>query len=139
MTQTERLMWTKIVVMVSLLATACSAETVTQADTPLVTRKIDDNSTTMTALAHGTLVLSGGCLALEQIDGALMTIVWRDGAAVWDEGLEQVTMSRFGGDDFEASVGDSIELGGGEASSSRGFDYAVRPADDCPDLLWVTG
>lgn len=139
MTQTERLMWTKILVMVSLLATACSAETVTQADTPLVTRKIDDNSVVNSARTEGTLVLRGGCLALEQVGGVLLTIVWPDNATAWNEELETVTMSRFGQDNFEASIGEYIELGGSETSSSRGFDYAVRPADDCPDLLWVTG
>lgn len=127
-----------VVALLVIIVAACSAETVTDSGSPLALRKIDDNSVTMTALNHGTLVLSGGCLALEG-NGLLWTVVWPDGTTVWDEELEQVTMSRNGRDDFEASVGESIELGGGEASSSRGFDYAVRPADECPDLLWITG
>ncbi len=133
------LKWTTVMIVILILATACSAETVTDAGSPLVTRKIDDNSTTMAARTEGTLVLRGGCVALEQIDGVLLSIVWPDNVTVWDEELETVTMGRLGRDDFVGLIGEYIELGGGEASSSRGFDYVVRPVSECPDLLWITG
>jgi len=128
----------KILLALAAVASGCSAPTVTETNTPLVTRKIDDNSVAMTARATGTLTIEGGCIALEPGDaGDPMTVVWPDGTTVWNDELQTVTMTRRVGADVEASIGDFVELGGGQATAGPGVDYVVKPTGDCPSLLWI--
>lgn len=124
----------------AFVAASCSSPDPVTPEWPIAARLIDDSSTTAAAANFGTLVQIGECLALENADGELWTIVFADGRVEWDAELMEVTMDRGPGRPaFTARVGDAVELAGQSTSSTSNFDWATEPNDSCPNQYLITG
>ena len=108
---------------------------------PLALRVFNESSASSTAAFGGTVLLQGGCVALES-EGSIYTIVWLDERTTWDPDSQRVTMRRSGGrDDLVATVGEFEELGGQLIDEDWGsldwIDWAVKPGPECPRKIAV--
>ena len=129
---------------VALLAVAssvasCAGAPLVAEDHPVVERRIDESSIVDALGNSGTLVLSGGCLALDEPGSELATIVWPEGRVTWDAQTDTVTMTSPGLTPLVATIGEQVSISGSRTSSTSGFDWATRPADGCPTTYLVTG
>lgn len=127
-------------IVVALIGSGCSGEDVPVVGdigtTPLALRAFNESSTSAAAAFSGTVLLKGGCVALNH-EGSIYTIVWLDVRTTWDPELQQVTMRRSGGlDDLVATVGEFEELGGQiideDWETLDWVEWAVKPGPDCP-------
>ncbi len=105
----------------------------------MVRSAVNSDGSVSDSAADGTLVVSGGCLALAQEDGTELTIVWPDELTTWDPRDGRVTLDRRFGDRFVGELGQNVRLGGAVADSNRGIDWVVAPASTCPSSLLLAG
>lgn len=86
------------------------------------------------ASAHGRLEIRGGCLTIVS-DGEAWAIAWPHGT-IWNPVTQSIS---FGG--FQATVGDEVQLAGGERENSGAIDpedWSSPPTDACMafDKIW---
>ena len=87
----------------------------------------------MTALLQGRLAIIDGCLGLESQDvDAVHVVVWPHGTEVVDEDPLTISIPN----DGEYSVGDELEVGGGESPLDEPGGIDVEA--ECPDAaIWL--
>ena len=92
------------------------------------------------ALLVGELVSENGCLRIRDTDGrADFLLIWSDAAEMTADG-QGVRIRDNSGASLSFSVGDEMEMGGGEAKFSHVQNIVKQPIpSDCPGPYWLVG
>lgn len=89
------------------------------------------------ALVMGELMLTNGCLRVNDIDGESVLLIWRPGFSTrMNQGVVQVIDST---GQVAASVGDFVAVGGGFDSNPTGYGLAEPLPEECPGPYWLVG
>lgn len=122
-----------------LIVTACSDNSVTTSSpVPFFPQQRDAKPDVMSALLVGELALVDGCLRVNDSYGNSYLLVWPRGFSLRIEsGVIQVIDDT---DQFVAQVGDTLEVGGGEAPAEHIVEYSAQPIPSgCPGPHWIVG
>ncbi|MFZ6030992.1 MAG: hypothetical protein ACOYYS_25065 [Chloroflexota bacterium] len=129
-------------VLVILLLTACQG-TSTQTEPvdtsePVFPVQREAQADTMGALLVGELVLVDNCLRAQSDDGADYLPIWPQGFSLRGEGQ---ALQIVGADNQAiASIGDTLQIGGGEIPAETADSLTVAPVTDrCSGPYWLVG
>jgi len=131
--------WTVLITM-SFAMTACNTASMT---TPSPTKDIV--TMRMTALLVGELVMTDGCLRVNDVNsGTSFLLVWPRGQhTVSVEGDTVRIVDRVEGKTVVWHIGEIVCLGGGGGKSIEHLDERLRPelplSANCPGPYWIVG
>ena len=134
-------MWkrTLTTMIVYLTITACTNNTST--GTPSLVFSFPQSINTPTvfleALLTGELILTNGCLRVNDTDGKSILLIWHPGFSTrTHQGIVQVVDST---GQVVASVGDFVAVGGGFDSNPTWYGLAEPLPEECPGPYWLVG
>ena len=89
------------------------------------------------AVINGELVLSNGCLRVNDTDGNSFLLIWRPGFSIrTDQGVVQIIDST---GQVTASVGDFVEVGGGGDLNPTWYGLVEPLPENCPGPYFIVG
>lgn len=133
-------MWKLVLIAMTIFAsiTACASKaTSTPSLISSFPQSINTPSVFYDAVIKGELVLSNGCLRVNDVNGNSFLLIWRPGFSTrMDQEVVQVIDST---GQVAASVGDFVEVGGGGDTNPTWYGLAEPLPDNCPGPYFIVG
>ena len=132
-------MWKYVLIFMipCLLIVSCTKQEASASSPVSFPQLINTPTVFMDALVTGQLILTNGCLRVNDYYGNSILLIWQPGFSTrTEQGTVQVVD---GTGQSVASVGDYVEIGGGFDDDPTWMGLKEPLPKDCPKPYWVVG